>query len=465
MNPLPRKPRIAPAMALLAWVVLAWSDSAGAGPMVSPFPESVSTEGAAYAGILYLDDYVEDPEAADAALAWRVAESVHLDIEITKERHLVARSLDANWYGDEQVLLSVCSPLGECASQTASFRVEPTPDDPLIDWIPSQVVGEAAEFPLLDLAWFGSDPDGDSDLTWTVSGGTWLSPMLAGTALAVERRDPTWRGTEEIQLRLTDSTGRTAWRQVLYTVADGVPVSLTFVPNRPILIQCEDTRVLVDGLLHDFVALSSREKERLDRAEPPFDGIDLALTTHEHFDHVTPRVAVDYLMHSPSTLFVSLPETVDLLSEVPGFSSVADRAFVIPFVEGTTAEFDSPGVHVTAFPVRHSGAGNNLAFLVEIGGIRILLVGDGAFDLTPAELAAYAWPSLSIDVAVLPPRWVEVSDGALVTQSIAPRFVISSPLRQCPPRLAAAAGGTVPEVVCESVETWVVPPRAASADE
>jgi L-ascorbate metabolism protein UlaG (beta-lactamase superfamily) len=452
-------------MAVLTWVVVVSGVAVAAVPTVSAFPESVSAEGAAYAGILYLDDYVEDPDTADAGLAWRVAESAHLEIEITKERHLVARTLDEDWYGVEQVLVSVCNPLGECASQTASFRVEPTADDPLIDWIPAQVVGEAAEFPHLDLLWFGSDPDGDPDLTWTVSGGVWLSPMLAGAVLSVERRDPGWRGTEEIELRLTDSTGRTSTRDVAYTVTDGVPVTLTFIPNRPILIQCEETRVLVDGLLHDFVALASREKERLDRAEPPFDGIDLALTTHEHFDHVTPRVAVDYLRHSPSTSFVSLPETVDLLRQVPGSESVIDRAFGIPFVAGTTAEFDSPGVHVTVFPVRHSGAGNNLAFLVEIGGVRILLVGDGAFDLTPEELAAYAWPSLSIDVAVLPPRWVEVSDGALVTQSIAPRFVISSPLRQCPPRLAAAAGETVPKVVCESVETWVVPPRAASADE
>ena len=123
------------------------------------------------------------------------------------------------------------------------------------------------------------------------------------------------------------------------------------------------TRILVDGLLNDFVTLSQREKERLASTFPPFDGIDLALATHDHYDHVTPHVIIDYLAHSPSTLFASLVETVDLLRDVPGRAAVSDRILGIPNA-GVTAEPSIPGARVTAFPVRHSGVGDNLAFLV-----------------------------------------------------------------------------------------------------
>ncbi len=240
----------------------------------------------------------------------------------------------------------------------------------------------------------------------------------------------------------------------------GTPVTLTFVPNRPVLIERGETRVLIDGLLNDVVLLSARDKERLARAEAPFDGIDLALATHEHYDHVTPGVVVEHLAHSPCTLFASLTETVDLLKCVPGYDGIADRVVAIPFTEGAGADLDIDGIHVTAFSVRHSGAGDNLAFLIDVGGVRILALGDAAFDFTPAELiAAYGWPGLDIDVALVPARWVELFGGALLTVGIAPRFVVTGPLRECPPRFDVQEGARVPVVVCDPGETWIVPPR------
>jgi hypothetical protein len=122
------------------------------------------------------------------------------------------------------------------------------------------------------------------------------------------------------------------------------------------------------------------------------------------------------------------------------------------------------GVHVTAFPVRHGGEGVNLAFLIELGGAKILVLGDASFDFTPAELvAAYGWPNLSIDVAIVSPLWVEGFDGTLVTQGITPRFVVSGPLLRCPPFATVQEGSPIPVFVCERVETWILPPRVASS--
>jgi len=446
------------------WAAAVLSVCATGAPVLAPFPEFVSSEGAAYAGVLHLDDYVEDSTATDADLVWRVAENAALDIQLTRERHLIVRTQDEDWCGVAAVILTVCSPLGECAAQTVAFRVEAVPDDPVIDWIPAQVVGEGVGFRPLDLHFFGRDPDGDMALTWSASQGATLAVSVVDGMLHVAPRDLAWRGTEQVVLSLTDSTDRTASRTLSYTVTDGVPVSLTFIQGRLFSIEAGETRIVIDGLLRDAIALSPTEKARLARAEPPFDGIDLALATHEHYDHVTPELVVEYLTSSRSTLFASVAETVDLLERVPGYATIADRVVGIPFEDGRSADLYLAGVHVTAFSVRHGGEGVNLAFLIELGGAKILVLGDASFDFTPAELvAAYGWPSLRIDVAIVSPLWVEGFDGTLVTQGIAPRFVVSGPLLRCPPFATVQDGSPIPVFVCERVETWILPPRVASS--
>ncbi len=443
---------------LLGFAVIAAGGCATAAPVLVPFPERVSSEGATYAGILYLDEYVDDPGADDAELVWSVTSSAVLDVRLTTERHLIVKTEDTDWCGVEDLLLTVCNAFGECASQTVSFRVEAVPDDPVIDWIPAQVVGEAATFRSVDLRYFGSDPDGDTALTWSASRGTELDSAINDDVLAVSRRDPSWRGTEEIVLSLADSTGRTSLRTLTYTVTDGTPVTLTFIPNRPVLLESGGTRVLVDGLVRDAVMLSAREKQRIAAAEPPFEDIDLALATHEHYDHVTPSYVVEHLTASPGTVFASVAEIVPLLEPVPGYAAIADRVVAVPFVEGRSTDLVLAGVHVTAFPVRHQGDGSNLAWLVDVGGARILFLGDAGFEWTTNLRADYGWPDLDIDVAVLPARWLEVYEGTIVTEDIGPRFVLpGGALLTCPPLLDVPEGVVSPIVVCEQVETWIVP--------
>jgi L-ascorbate metabolism protein UlaG (beta-lactamase superfamily) len=419
-----------------------------------------------YAGVLHLDDYVEDSTTADTDLVWRVAESATLELQLTRQRHLIVRAQDEDWCGVEAVTLTVCNPLGECVTQAVSVRVEAIPDDPVIDWIPAQVVGESAAFRPLDLRFFGRDPDGDMALTWSASQGATLAVSIVDGVLYVAPRDLAWRGTEEVALSLTDATGRTASRTLSYTVADGTPVSLTFLQGRLFSVEAGDAKIVIDGLLRDAIALSPTEKLRLARAEPPFDGIDLALATHEHYDHVTPEFVIEHLTRSPSTLFASVTETVGLLECVPGYAAVADRVVGIPFESGRSVDLHLGGVHVTAFSVRHGGEGVNLAFLIDLGGAKILVLGDAAFDFTPADLVdAYEWPSLDIDVAIVSPAWVGTLGGMLVAQGIAPRFVFSGPLLQCPPLVTAPEGSPVPVVICDRVDTWILPPRTPSSDD
>ena len=182
---------------------------------------------------------------------------------------------------------------------------------------------------------------------------------------------------------------------------------------------------------------------------------------------MTPEFVVEHLTNLPSTLFASLTETVDLLECVPGYAAIADRVVGIPFEDGRSADLCLAGVHVIAFSSRHGGEGVNLAFLIELGGAKILVLSDGSFDFAPAELvAAYGWPSLDIDVAIVPPLWVGTLEGTLLTQGIAPRFVISGPLLWCPPFVTVPEGSSLPVFTCDRGETWILlPPAPSSGDD
>jgi hypothetical protein len=86
--------RIGARVLLTGWVAAVLSVCVAAAPIFIPFPELVSSEGSMYAGVLHLDDYVEDSSAFDADLVWRVTESAALDVQLTRERHLIVRTQD-----------------------------------------------------------------------------------------------------------------------------------------------------------------------------------------------------------------------------------------------------------------------------------------------------------------------------------------------------------------------------------
>ncbi len=432
-------------------------------PILTPFPDLVAPEGAIYAGFLVLDEWVADSGASDNDLVWAVSGGGGLDLRLTPERHLVVQPPNADWFGKAELYLTVCNSTGDCAAQTLSLRIENVPDDPVIERIPPQVVDIAEPFAPLDLALFGWDPDGNVDLAWSVESEAPLAGEVVDTVLTVTQpADGTWLGTADVVVTLRDSTGRSATREVAYTASEH-PVTLTFVGNEGFLIACGDTKILVDGLVDEGVFLTPNERARLRGAVTPFDGIDLALATHAHYDHFDVPTAAEFLTSSPETVLISLDESIDRLRPRPEFDALSARGIGIPFQAGSRSEFDVAGLRVTAFGITHGFGRSNLAFLIEIGGMRILHLGDAAADLTAEELVAqFAWPSLDIDVALVPYWWL--FDTALVDRvavGIAPRYAIPMHFqRSCPSLLGIETGDVVPIALCREFETWIVPPRA-----
>ncbi|MGD9676237.1 MAG: hypothetical protein AB7V19_06095, partial [Candidatus Bipolaricaulia bacterium] len=107
----------------------------------------------------------------------------------------------------------------------------------------------------------------------------------------------------------------------------------------------------------------------------------------------------------------------------------------------------------------------NLAYLVDIGGVRILHLGDATETRSAADLvAAFGWPSLKIDVLLGSLRWVAAApDTWLIARAAAPRYVI--PIHfggLCPPsKISCTLGDATLVLLCAKGASWIVPPRTA----
>ncbi|MDD5264378.1 MAG: MBL fold metallo-hydrolase [Candidatus Bipolaricaulis sp.] len=447
-------------------VALLLAASGLASPVVTPFPEYVAEEGSTYVAVIPLDDWVEDPTAPDEDLVWNYPRGTTLRLGLTPDRHLVVRPPNADWQGTETVTLTVCNPVGECASQDVVFRVDNTPDDPVIEWIPDRVAGEGKPFPDVDLRYFGWDPDGD-DLTWNVRGGAVVTAAVADGVLHVEAPDG-WIGRDPITLELTDSTGRTTSRTVDCVVAKGAPVAITSLGVEGILIECGATRILIDALVRSALPLSTSERERLQGAAPPYDAVSLALVTHPHYDHFDAGYTARFLLHSPGTRLIGLSGAVDALRQEARWEDLAARVVEIPFSPGEQTEMHFGDVRVAAIHLEHSGLGNvpNLGYLIDVGGTRILHLGDATDSLPGSALAAaFGWPALGIDVLLASGRWVTGgAEESLAAEAVAPRFAIPIHVAgACPlSRSWYDVGDAALVLLCAKGSSWIVPPRGGS---
>jgi len=187
-------------------------------------------------------------------------------------------------------------------------------------------------------------------------------------------------------------------------------VTITQLANEGVVISDQGSaRVMIDGMVVEpfsiYGGLSEELSSRFYRAEGPFEGIQLALASHQHHDHNQPGPACQFLQQSTGTRFVSSSQVVDLIREkCRQFVSTSPRIRIVGPKDGDSVEIESDGARVTAFPISH-GVGKyaslqNFAHLVEIGGLRVLHLGDAAMDSENFSKSGIA--TLNADVVLIP---------------------------------------------------------------
>jgi L-ascorbate metabolism protein UlaG (beta-lactamase superfamily) len=250
------------------------------------------------------------------------------------------------------------------------------------------------------------------------------------------------------------------------TVGDSGKVCVTYIGNAGFLIKAGNKKILIDALIKGFrgdYELPVDIQEKIALNQPPFDSVDLILTTHAHGDHFDGAMTRQYLKNNPNTVFAS---TSQLTSTLTDFS---DRVITFSPSRGKTDSKELRGINVEAIYLPHGATevGQtellNYGFIVSVNGVKVFHTGDidiqqFSFD----EFRAYQLPEKKIDIAFIQHFYLTTDpvERKFVQDGIGSRYIIPSHYHYTtPPMDTVLVLRNYPEAVVfkEELQTWVMP--------
>lgn len=186
-------------------------------------------------------------------------------------------------------------------------------------------------------------------------------------------------------------------------------VMITQLANEGVILSDGKTRIMIDGMVVEpysiYGGLDEAAAADFSRASGAFAGIELALSSHRHHDHNQPRFACQFLRASLRTEFVSSPQVLGLMRE-----KCRQPLTTEPRIREIAPQYGQPEVlqhgevKITVFPLSHGTRKfakiQNYGHLVEMGGMKILHIGDAAMD--PADFRKAGMDQVKLDVAFIP---------------------------------------------------------------
>ena len=214
------------------------------------------------------------------------------------------------------------------------------------------------------------------------------------------------------------------------------PLTITYVGNSGYLIESGDTKVVIDSFFQwdsGCGTVPERYQQLMRESAPPFDGIDLILATHDHADHFDMANVRTYLADNPETAFASTTSAAASLGIYPDMEGEEDRLIGIPWVPRERTQLTVNGIDLEAMPLPHGDA-PNLGFIINVGGYRLLHVGDlGADSLTTTlePLQFYGLADEHIDVIFLPYHYMQGEEQRAVADFFDVSWLVPTHLYPC----------------------------------
>jgi L-ascorbate metabolism protein UlaG (beta-lactamase superfamily) len=210
-------------------------------------------------------------------------------------------------------------------------------------------------------------------------------------------------------------------------------VSITFLANEGVMLSSGTQKVLIDALFQKYetgyAVPADSTQAALAGARAPFDNVSLILVTHRHGDHFHPAPVIAHLRaNSRATLLTSSQVIDSLRSRIPPDAGLERRILARTVGPGARRREAIEGIAVQLLGLPHGGRRHrgveHLGYIVELGGRRVLHVGDT--DASEAVFAPFRLDTSRIDVALLPAWMVTSREGRRVIERwIRPRQVVA----------------------------------------
>ncbi len=184
------------------------------------------------------------------------------------------------------------------------------------------------------------------------------------------------------------------------------PLSLSPIANAGVLVACGGQKVLIDALFDKpnpvYRAPGAELLEKMKKGEPPFDGVDLILVTHNHSDHFSPGLALQYLQARPEATLVAPSDAVTEMRKLStDWAKVEPRVVALDLKLGEKTGLNIEGIPLTAFRTLHGDRDTpmNLMYLFEVGGRRVFHEGDS--NTNSREWWCFGLGGAPIDLALV----------------------------------------------------------------
>lgn len=216
-------------------------------------------------------------------------------------------------------------------------------------------------------------------------------------------------------------------------------VKLTFVADDGVLVSDGTKAVAIDALPPTSTVLVNQQTiswipaapgllDAIQNATPPYDGIAAYLVTHDHPDHWAQASTVSFLASHPLAVLAGPQQVVSRLAGHPRVSGLSPGLY-------QSGETTVDGIRIRAYGMLHFNnfgvdfsSVQNVAYLVELGGRKVLHLGDA--DYTRENFATFDLLGERIDVVIVPAAAAKVTAAniQLVRSLIAPRLIVAAHL-------------------------------------
>jgi L-ascorbate metabolism protein UlaG (beta-lactamase superfamily) len=157
--------------------------------------------------------------------------------------------------------------------------------------------------------------------------------------------------------------------------------------------------------------------------------VDVVLVTHRHGDHFHPAPMAAHLRANPRATLVTSQQVIDSLrAQLSPEELRSSRIVSRTTAPGMRRRESVAGITAELVGLPHAGTRHrvveHLGYLVEIGGRRVLHVGDT--EVSEANFASFRLDTARIDVALIP-NWVVTTDEGrrVIERWIRPKQVVA----------------------------------------
>jgi L-ascorbate metabolism protein UlaG (beta-lactamase superfamily) len=204
-----------------------------------------------------------------------------------------------------------------------------------------------------------------------------------------------------------------------------------FVGNEGVVLMSGRSIVMIDALFRDGVdgyrTVPPNMREKFEGGLPELEGLSfLALASHHHADHFNPEAVVAFLTARSEARFLSTPLAIGGIAALTPSEDVLARATASHPAEGDRETFVFGDVRVRVLNLHHGRARpdiQNLGLLVDVGGVRILHMGDT--EVTPQEIIDQDLAAEDLDAAFVPYWLLLEEDGPDVIEAIGARQIFA----------------------------------------